>query len=92
MFLVTVAIERTAQAVVPVLEPDLVVKALRAGAAPDDGLEHVSARAGPGGLQVGLFCRALDREIAETNAHRICRNVFKSQPPFTGWRLAEGNS
>ncbi|MFG2042365.1 hypothetical protein [Dactylosporangium sp. NPDC048998] len=56
MYLVTVAIERTARAAFPVLEPNLLVKAIRAEATPGDGLEHISARAGPDGLQVGLFC------------------------------------
>ncbi|MFG2044301.1 hypothetical protein [Dactylosporangium sp. NPDC048998] len=91
MFLVTVAIERTARAAFPVLEPNLLVKAIRAEATPGDGLEHISARAGPDGLQVGLFCLARNRETAETNARRICRDALR-QPSFIGWRLTGSNS
>lgn len=92
MFLVTVAIEWTAEAVSPVLDPNLVVQALNAEMTPENGLEHVSARAGPHGMYVGIFCRAPDHETAEKRAHRVCRKALASRSTFIGWRLVDGNS
>ncbi|MFI5916902.1 hypothetical protein [Dactylosporangium sp. NPDC051541] len=92
MYLVNIAIKRTPDAAFPVLAEDQAIAALRAEVAPDDGLEHISARAGPDVVHVGIFWLSHNRETAEMNALRLCRKALEHQPLLVGWQLADGIS
>lgn len=90
MLLVTVAVERTVQAILPVLDPARVIAALTAEATAADDLEHISTRAEPSLLRIGMFFRGTDRRTAEIRAKRICRDAFRRDPQYAGWQLADG--
>ncbi|MFF5230560.1 hypothetical protein [Dactylosporangium sp. NPDC000521] len=91
MLLVNVSVERTAQAILPVLDPARVVAALNAVATTADDLEHITTRAEPSLLRIGMFFRCTDRPTAQLRANRICRDAFQRDQQFAGWRLTDGS-
>jgi hypothetical protein len=66
-------------------EAAAVVAALRAGAEPPDGLEHVYAQVGPDGLDVVLFLTVAADDDAETVARSLVDRATERALP--GYRL-----
>ncbi|MEV6924293.1 hypothetical protein AB0M46_07255 [Dactylosporangium sp. NPDC051485] len=60
------------------------VELLRRTAVDGDQLEHISARAGPDRLHVGLFFRT-----PSGNARDFCRRALATQPELAGWHVVD---
>lgn len=73
------------------IDPGVLVDILWASAAPDDGLEHIRARADPrpGDLSLALLLRSSTEEESSTEPVReLCGRAIASSPALTGWTVS----
>jgi hypothetical protein len=71
------------------IDPEVVVGILWAHATSSDGLQHVRARAGPGRVDVAIFCTAETPTGALNNALRLCRRAARASPLLSGVDIRE---
>src|SRR6185436_426876 len=74
----------------PEPDPTTLSRSLQAWAGLVGGpVEHVTTRAGPDGLYLGLFYRTTDAAEARQEAERTCRELLAIHSELAGWEVLE---
>ena len=81
MYLARITLTAPADASGPGLTAALAVDLIWAVTSPHDRVEHVSARAAPGRIEIGLFTSSADPGTAAGLARRACER----SAPLAGW-------
>jgi hypothetical protein len=68
-------------------DPECVLDALWAAAAPDDRLEHITLLHGPGRFEVVMFHLTSSAERGEQAAIRLCARACAQAPLLQGWTV-----
>jgi hypothetical protein len=70
-------------------DPHTATELLAAHIVPDDRIEHVRVRAGPGRIDLAAFLLVEDEATALLTARAFCIRALATIPSLAAWHLAE---
>ncbi|MEU4214073.1 hypothetical protein [Actinoplanes sp. NPDC026623] len=54
---------------------------------PADGVQHMYARPGAGGIDVAIFTLAVDQSVADITAYVVCLRALDRIPALRSWQV-----
>ncbi|WP_412543161.1 hypothetical protein R8Z50_12030 [Longispora sp. K20-0274] len=70
-------------------DPAAVTELLRAHVLPDDRIQHLRVRAGPGRIDLAAFLLADNEATALLTTRELCLRALETGAPLDSWRLAD---